>query len=207
MAIRTLDELNNLSTTPEQYFGEMDLTEEQREERIAFTDGAYSIILDVMYEIDTYREYGLIDFEAIKQTLNDRMAALIAGYVVVDDYLRQYCTDYAENFINTTIRNIETEWYLSQDRALFNAENGANDTLNYKDYKEAVEKGYKRKKWVSEHDNKVRDTHRIVDGTIIPINDYFDVGGVLMRFPKDYELAFDAPWELINCRCVCKWLK
>lgn len=207
MAIRTLDELNNVSVSPERYFGDMDLTDSQIEERLRFTDDVYEAILDSMYEIDTYKEFGAIDYDAIRHRLDDRMAAIIAGYVVLDEYLKQYCSDYAENFIDATQRNIDKEWYLSEDRALFNAENSANDTINYKDYKRAVESGFTHKKWVTERDNKVRETHRVLNGKVIPILKYFDVGGVLMRFPKDYELAFDEPQETIACRCTIKYLR
>lgn len=207
MAIRTLDELNNVSTSPEKYFGDMDLTNSQIEERLRFTNESYEAILDSMYEIDTYKEFGTIDYDAIRQRLDDRMAAVIAGYVVLDEYLRQYCSDYARNFIDTTEKHINEDWYLSEDRALFNAENSANDTINYKDYKKAVEDGFTHKKWVTEHDNRVRITHQKVEGEVIPIKNYFDVGGVLMRFPKDYELAFDSPHETIACRCTIKYLR
>lgn len=207
MAIRTLDELNNVSVSPERYFGDMDLTDSQIEERLRFTDDAYEAILDSMYEIDTYKEFGAIDYDAIRRRLDDRMAAVIAGYVVLDEYLRQYCSDYAENFIDATQRNIDKEWYLSEDRALFNAENSANDTINYKDYKRAIESGFTHKKWVTERDNKVRETHRLVKKQAIPIRDYFVVGNTLMRFPKDYDLAYDSPEELVNCRCVVKYLR
>lgn len=206
MAIRTLDELNNVSTSPEEYFGDMDLTNSQIEERLRFTNESYEAILDSMYEIDTYKEFGTIDYDAIRQRLDDRMAAVIAGYVVLDEYLRQYCSDYARNFVDTTEKHINEEWYLSEDRALFNAENSANDTINYKDYKKAVEDGFTHKKWVTENDNKVRRTHSAVDGETIPIRDFFMVGDSLMRFPKDYELASDYPRELIGCRCSVKYI-
>ena len=207
MAIRTLDELNNVSTSPEEYFGDMDLTNSQIEERLRFTNESYEAILDSMYEIDTYKEFGAIDYDAIRQRLDDRMAAVIAGYVVLDEYLRQYCSDYARNFVDTTEKHINEDWYLSEDRALFNAENSANDTINYKDYKKAVEDGFTHKKWVTENDNKVRETHKLVNPKPIPIKDLFVVGGCLMRFPKDYDMAFDRPEETVNCRCVAKYIR
>lgn len=207
MAIRTLDELNNMSTSPEEYFGDMDLTESQIEERLRFTEESYEAILESMYEIDTYKEFGAIDYDAIRQRLEDRMAAIIAGYVVLDEYLRQYILDYSQNFVDATERNINDEWYLSEDRALFNAENSANDTINYKDYKKAIEDGFTHKKWVTERDNKVRETHKLVNPKPIPIKDLFVVGGCLMRFPKDYDMAFDRPEETVNCRCVAKYIR
>jgi hypothetical protein len=207
MAIRTLDELNNMSTSPEEYFGDMDLTDSQIEERIRFTEESYEAILDSMYEIDTYKEFGTIDYDAIRQRLDDRMAAIIAGYVVLDDYLRQYSSDFAQNFVDATERHIDEDWYLSEDRALFDGENSANDVANYKDYKKAIADGFTHKKWVTERDNRVRFTHQKVDGKVIPVTDYFDVGGALMRFPKDLKLAFDSPHETIDCRCTVKYMR
>jgi vacuolar-type H+-ATPase catalytic subunit A/Vma1 len=207
MAIRKLDELNNMSKSPEDYFGEMDLTQSQIDERLRYTDEMYEAILDSMYEIDTYKQFGQVDYSAIQQRLDDRMASIIAAYVVLDDYLLNYTRDFSQNFVDATQRHPDNDWYLSEDRALFDAENSANDAINYKDYKKAIEDGFTHKKWITERDNKVRDTHRALQGKEIPIRDYFVVGGVLMRFPKDYELAFDAPQETVSCRCTIKYLK
>lgn len=195
-----------MSTPPEEYFGDMDLTEQQIDERLRYTDEMYDAILDSMYEIDTYKQFGEVDYKEIQRALDANMAAIIAGYVLLDDYLRQYIADYTELFIEVTQRHIDDEWYLSEDRALFGAENSANDALNYKDYKKAIADGYTHKQWHTELDNKVRDTHRMVEGKVIPIKDYFVVGDALMRFPKDEELAFDSPHELVNCRCTIKYL-
>lgn len=91
-------------------------------------------------------------------------------------------------------------WYISQDRAMYNAENEANTVLNYKDYKEAAQK-YKYKTWHTENDSRVRMTHVPLEGERIPITDMFVVGESLMRFPKDLEYAADSPEEYVNCRC------
>lgn len=206
MNLTPLDELNTMSKPPEEYFGEMDLTEEQIDERIQFTEDANDVLLDIMMLIVTMGDYGAINYDTIQRELADRWAALIGGYVLMDDYLRQYAEDYAENFTDATRRNIEDPWYISEDRALYNAENGANDTLNYKEYVKAIEDGFTHKKWLTEHDMKVRPTHSVLHGQVIGIEEYFVVGGALMRFPKDYELAFDAPRELVGCRCTVKYL-
>lgn len=205
MTILPIDELNTMSVEPEKYFGEMNLTKEQIDERIQFTKDANDVLLDVMMLIVTMGDYGAIDYDYIRRTLVERFGALIAGYVLMDDYLWQYVEDYAENFTDNTKENIWNDWYISEDRALYNAENSANDTLNYKEYKKAIDDGFAFKTWRTEHDMKVRPTHSLVDGKKIPIEDLFVVGGVLMRFPKDYELAYDAPRELIGCRCTIKY--
>lgn len=207
MLITGIDELNTLSKPPKEYFGEMNLTEEQMDERIRFTEQANEELLGIMELIVASLEFGEIDYDFIQETLEERWLEVIGGFVVIDDYLRQYASDYAMNFIEATKENIADIWFLSEDRALFNAENGANDTMNYKEYVDAIKRGYKAKRWVTERDRKVRKTHAEVEGKVVGIMDYFEVGGVLMRFPKDYEMAFDAPHETVNCRCVVKYLK
>jgi len=206
MAIRTLDELNLKSTPPDEYFGEMDLSESEIQERIQYTKGSNDAILNAMYLIDSYLDHGTVDSEAVKKQLEDDMASVIAGFVIIDDYLRTYVSDFSQNFVDATLSHLSDEWFLSEDRALYNAENSANDTLNYKKYIQAVKDGYTQKKWIAEKDNKVRESHRDVDGKEIGILEYFIVGESLMRFPKDYELAFDNPRETINCRCSIKYL-
>ena len=115
-------------------------------------------------------------------------------------------TDFSNNFIETTLNHEGEEWYTSSDRALFNAENSANDVLNYDLYQKALAEGKTHKKWITEKDNKVRETHREVENKVIPIKEWFRVGGIKMRFPKDYEYAIEAPQETVNCRCSVKYL-
>ena len=100
---------------------------------------------------------------------------------------------------------MDEAWYLSEERSLFNAENSANDVFNYNEYRDAVKSGKTKKKWITEGDKRVRESHREVDGQEIPIKEFFTVGGVRMRFPKDMEYAFNVPRETVNCRCTIKY--
>ena len=90
---------------------------------------------------------------------------------------------------------------------MYDSENEANTVLNYKEYIGAISGGYTQKEWRTFRDNRVRKTHKAVDGRTIPIKAYFSVGNSLMRFPKDQELASNHPEELINCRCTLKFHK
>ncbi|MFD7763579.1 phage portal protein [Streptomyces microflavus] len=56
--------------------------------------------------------------------------------------------------------------------------------------------------WVTRRDNRVRDAHRTVEGTTLPVGQPYDVDGHPMRFPGD-QLA---PLSLtINCRCRLRY--
>lgn len=52
--------------------------------------------------------------------------------------------------------------------------------------------------WDASLDGDTRDTHRMLDGTIIEVGEYFESGGNKARYPGD----FGDPAEDCNCRCV-----
>ena len=97
-------------------------------------------------------------------------------------------------------------WYVSLDRAKFNAENEANTVLNRKDFLEAKEAGFSRKRWLTEMDDRVRPTHQEVEGLTIPIDELFIVGNSVFGYARD--LTYDPePDEYVNCRCVTEYIK
>ena len=55
--------------------------------------------------------------------------------------------------------------------------------------------------WVTMHDDKVRETHRELEGQRRGLGDSFDVNGVSLRYPGDVSAPI-AYW--INCRCVIR---
>ena len=207
---RNIDELSNLTTQkaepPEEYFGKMDLNEEQVEKRLQYTKKANELFDVILILLLTMNERGETNFFYAKNLLESWMLSLVAEFTTPDDYLIDYVSDAVYNFVETTNNHIDNPWYTSSDRALYNAENGANDVLNYTEYKEAIEEGKTEKRWITETDNRVRKSHKAVTKKPIPIKDYFRVGMAKMRFPKDYELADAFPEELINCRCTIEYL-
>lgn len=56
------------------------------------------------------------------------------------------------------------------------------------------------KRWVTQGDAKVRDSHRqaAISNTAVAMDDYFKVGGVLLRFPRD---PAGPASETAGCRC------
>lgn len=55
-----------------------------------------------------------------------------------------------------------------------------------------------RKKWINEHDGRVRATHKAVSSDPIPLAAMFQVGDVLMLHPGDPLAPVD---EVAGCRC------
>ncbi|WP_328856902.1 phage minor head protein [Williamsia herbipolensis] len=56
------------------------------------------------------------------------------------------------------------------------------------------------KRWVATDDERVRATHRVADGQVVPIDGLFRVGGFMLPHPAAPITI--APHETINCRCT-----
>jgi HK97 family phage portal protein len=54
--------------------------------------------------------------------------------------------------------------------------------------------------WLSQRDNRVRETHVEADGQVVVAGDVFTVGGYQMNFPGDDSLGA-GPEEICECRC------
>ena len=125
------------------------------------------------------------------------MAVINSGYRPNYAHIERVCADIVDN----TLKGIETPYLTSTDRSILIAETETNNTANNDEYQEALENSKTEKIWHTMADNKVRQTHRDIDGATIPINDLFQVGEAEMRFPCDEEYAYDYPSETCNCRC------
>lgn len=236
MAIQGFDQLNIVqrrSIPYREYYGDMDLTKEQktRRENLAFIlEDIIAIWLIVMEQniannnINEARDKQRLTY-MIYDEISDK------GYFENDLELNKYVGDFVNETYRSTVENrqkypddvvpkgnitepesvddVEPYW-TSEDRAKFIAENEANTLINTAEYTEAKAQGYTHKIWMSYGDERVRATHQIVDGAKVPIGVYFDVGAARMLYPKDVtsELSTGAehPEEVISCRCTIKYV-
>lgn len=72
-------------------------------------------------------------------------------------------------------------------------------TVNHATYHASRANGHRQKRWITRHDDAVRETHRTADGQTVNIGTRFDIGGSKLRFPGD-PVGDPANW--IECRCV-----
>lgn len=204
------DEINKLGKSKrrsepyDQYFSDMDLTDEQKQERISFSEDTEDFIKYIIALILASMDFNTLDEDFITEQTKTSYLAVIGSYMDVDDYVTEYVNTFASDFVSTTLENIDDIWYTSEDRAMFDAENEANTVLNYKDYVKAILSGKKQKTWITYGDSRVRKTHRPLDGKTIPIKSLFIVGDSFMRYPKDTKFN-PKPSEIINCRCSVKY--
>lgn len=171
-------------------------------ERIALAEDIEDLMLVLFVLLPEYIDR----IDELKESTYSDLLSTVSKIMVVDDEIDKHLKELTEEVIDVSVKNIDgDEYWLSQDRAMFIAENESNTVFNHYDYMTAIRNGYKRKRWLTELDNKVRKTHIVLEQETIPIEDMFIVGGSLMRYPRDSKYMPDLG-EVIGCRCVAEYL-
>nr|DAT54612.1 MAG TPA: minor capsid component [Caudoviricetes sp.] len=216
MSVSSYDELNirpnNRRSEPyKEYFSKMSISDKEKQERIAFSEQMEEVVLYILALIETTIESGETKREYIQTQFYDKYLDVIASYMLIDTYIKQYAVDITKQIIDITFERLSSEdksitddYYLSNDRAMFISECEANSILNYRQYSKAVKSGKTKKKWIDVGDKRERKTHLEVGGTTLPIDEPFSVGDSLLQFPKDTSLGASAD-EIVNCRCSIQY--
>jgi hypothetical protein len=216
MSVSSYDELNirlnNRRSEPyKEYFSKMSISDKEKQERIAFSEQMEEVVLYILALIETTIESGESNREYIQTQFYDKYLDVIASYMLIDTYIKQYALDVTKQIIDATFerfsaedKSITDDYYLSNDRAMFISECEANSILNYRQYSKAVKAGKTKKKWIDVGDKRERKTHLEVGETILPIDEPFSVGDSLLQFPKDTSLGASAD-EIVNCRCSIQY--
>ena len=216
MSVSSYDELNirpnNRRSEPyKEYFSKMSISDKEKQERISFSEQMEEVVLYILALIETTIESGETNREYIQTQFYDKYLDVIASYMLIDTYIKQYALDVTKQIIDATFerfsaedKSITDDYYLSNDRAMFISECEANSILNYRQYSKAVKAGKTKKKWIDVGDKRERKTHLEVGETILPIDEPFSVGDSLLQFPKDTSLGASAD-EIVNCRCSIQY--
>ena len=199
-----LQKFDRLSIPYEQYFGEMEITDDQKKKRIQVAEEIEDIMFFLYELVSLMTDYRYISPEFIKQKVYEKYINVLEKHGKPDKYIEEYAKEFSDMVVDTTIKHSGEEFYRSEDRAMLVAENEANSAINYFEYKEAVAGGKKRKQWITQRDDRVRDTHKEVNGETIPIDNAFIVGDSLMAFPKDTSYGASIN-EIAGCRCTIKY--
>lgn len=216
MALLPFDELNTPKVEvepPEKYFSKMAISKEQKEERVETANDLMDVLLFLFALLAIEMESVNPNYDMVYRKFKKRFRDVVADHSRMDDYQNNYVDEYTLQQYDTTKRHMEAAgvgsdgrtdagWWTSADRAMAIGENEANSILNYSELQKAIDKGYTTKTWVTERDNRVRKTHKEVDGVTIPIKEYFIVGNGVMLAPHD---EYNNPDECVNCRCSLKF--
>lgn len=188
----------------EEYFGEMDLTDEEKQQRITAATDFETDLLFLFVLISLYQQYQFSNTDNIVNSFKNKYKDTLSNYIEIDSYINDYLSNFAQTTVKTTLNHLDDKYYLSNDRAAYIAENEVNTVYNYKQFIDAINSGKTTKKWIDIKDKRERKTHLKVGGKTKPIQEPFIVGDSLMQFPKDESLNAD-PKEIINCRCTIKY--
>ena len=214
------DELNRLGERKpkpipyREFFGKMRISPAQMRERIELAEDIEDAMLFVFAYWLIREDLGYTDSD-MRQMTKEKLTEVFDKYGKSDAYITKHIEDVSNEIIDATARHTrvdnavdeptestETGYWTSLDRAMIIAENEANSFTNYTEYRSAKAKGYTKKRWLTELDDRVRLTHTLVESKTVDIDGLFLVGDSLMRFPRDNEYDPD-PSEVVNCRCAC----
>lgn len=193
-----IDEINTFAD----YYGEMGLSEKRIQNRInvanRFLD-AYLLVFALARRLkDKPYKKTEITAKLREEVIKSIPSTMKEDGQVKDPYLLNHIALVVASISQSIMRN--GDWYTDYGTAWELAANEGNSIENYIDFEEEVKSGKTEKTWHTILDGRERETHRLVDGKTIPINDYFVVGTSYMRFPHDDSLGADVS-ELNNCRC------
>lgn len=187
----------------------MELTQREIEERISLAEELDDVFFFLFALISGYLDSGKpLDIPFFVEKTKEKYEEVIKDipeYNTDRERFEKFIDDDLQAIVETTIKHIDDEYYLSDDRAEFIAENDTNTILNTRDFVKAVRAGATKKRWLSMRDKLVRETHEIADGQTTNIEDAFIVGNSLMMFPRDTSLGADAS-EIVNCRCSIRYI-
>ncbi len=191
-----------------EYFEPMGIDEEQKEAR---QDLAYDLYLLFFSIFATMQAQMLNEAEIDADYFANAVSVGLfnevykhANNLENDANIPIYIPMIASKIIQTTINNIDSEYWTSQDRSITVAETQALIYMATDDFDGALAEGYVYKTWCTFGDNRVRNSHRNLEGTTIPIEEPFvtDDGSELM-YPCDISLGASDN-EIVGCRC---WLE
>ena len=205
----SFDRLNSLiankrSMSFEQYFGEMELSDEEIQNRIELAEKLEDGFLSVLALLFPMQQQNAVNWERARREYENRYLSALSGYVTITPYIRNYVRSMSYDVMDSTRNHQSDIYYYSPDRSRFMAENESNFARSYQVNEDAVESGATRKRWITMRDKKVRETHREVDGQVKAIDDLFYVGGSLMSYPRDGPMGANSA-EIIGCRCSIEY--
>lgn len=161
---------------------------------ILFALGLFTVPLIKQYRAFTSRYY-----ESYVSLISQKSR----GNFNADSWIKQHSVDFSNWIQETTAENFDKDFVYSDQRINDIAKTETNSLCELATLDGYYREGYKKKQWVSFIDKKTRDSHKVANGQIVPLDEPFSVGNSLMMFPQDSSLGASAK-EIVNCRCIMR---
>lgn len=214
--VQMIDELNNLApynnkiSDIDKWFDEfyevMPISDERKEKRKSIAKQLREAMLFLFALMYTMAENNSWNYEIALSAFRAEFRNVIVNYAKIDLFMDNYIQEFTKSYIDVTIEHLSKEdasFFVSDDRATIGSANESNTIIGYSELEEASEDGFTMKRWRTQRDNRVRRTHREMEGKTIPIDDYFIVGGSPLLYPCDPE---GDEKEIAGCRCALDYI-
>lgn len=191
------------------YFEPMQITKAEKERRVKLAECLCDEFVETMIWLYTFKESVDSD-DAIARVSNNYMDA-ITEYLKSDfkglsigtlTEIAPHIEKFAKEIVDTTAKHLDEDRFFSEGRAILMAQNESLFTFDEEDFRNAIKSGKTRKEWQAIIDERTRVDHFDVDGIIVPIDEYFIVGGELMMYPHDDRASLK---NTAGCRCSCRY--
>ncbi len=144
-----------------------------------------AVTIDSKLKSDLYTSLGL-DLTKLKKTIASEITRGIASGLLYSDMMRNIANA-GKIPLGRARAIVRTDGGRVQEQATFDAQKAAKakgaDVVS---------------QWSAIRDGKTRPTHRMLDGQIREVGEYFEVDGKKAKYPH----GFGRPEEDINCRCT-----
>lgn len=161
---------------------------------ILFALGLFTVPL-----IKQYRAFSGKYYESYVSLISQKSK----GNFNADNWIKQHSVDFSNWIQETTAENFDKDFVYSDQRINDIAKTETNSLCELATLDGYYREGYKKKEWVSFIDKKTRNSHKVANGQIVPLNEPFSVGNSLLMFPQDSSLGASAR-EIVNCRCIMR---
>lgn len=206
-SVLTFDEMNRLgierrSVPYRDWFNKINLPRYQIDSRVETAGKVEDAVMDWFYFLVLmYADAGYFNTAIAANVLEQALLEAIPE-AQTSPYLRRWVQATAEEITDSTARNWDDPYYLSQDRAAVIAENQSQTVNNYNEFEAAKGRGFRHKIWHGMMDSRERETHIESERQTVPIDEDFFVGEnsyfIVPAVPSDKGAD---PEEYINCRC------
>lgn len=194
------------------FFDPMAISKAEKERRIKLAECLCDEFIETLIVLYTFKEAdGSIDAEKAKAMFNNNYLDALAEYFrsdykgILDDapnVIAPHIENFATDVTDTTARHLSEDRFFSEGRAILMAQDESLYTFDEEDFRYAIKSGKTKKEWIAIIDEKTRIAHFDVDGTVVPIDAYFLVGGELMMYPHDDNASME---NICNCRCTLRY--
>lgn len=211
-----IDELNNLIPYEnkitdidkwlDEFYEVMPISDERKEKRKSVAKQIREAILFLFSLMYTMAENNSWNYDIALSAFRMEFRNVIVNYVKIDLFMENYIQEFTQKYLDITIEHLskdDASFFVSDDRATIGGANESNSIIGYEELEEAIKDGSTMKRWRTQRDNRVRHTHREMEGKTIPIDDYFIVGGSALLYPRDPE---GEEKEIAGCRCALEYL-